>query len=43
MGSISFVGNRMTKGQWGYAAIAESDPVWVGNVDDLSGASINRP
>ena len=43
MVDISFVANRMVKGRWGYAAIAESDPVWVGNVDDLSGASIDRP
>lgn len=39
---ISFVDNRMGKGQWGYAAIRDSDPVWLGNVDDATGLAIPR-
>jgi hypothetical protein len=39
---ISFTNNRMGNGQWGYASIEGNTPVWTGNVDNTTGATI-RP
>lgn len=37
---VAFTGNRMDNGHWGYASIDNNKPVWSGNVDHSSGASI---
>lgn len=38
---VSFVGNRLGKGYWGYASIVGNTPVWSGNVDDSTGANVS--
>ena len=37
---VSFTNNRIDNGQWGYASIDNNTPVWTGNVDHSSGATI---
>lgn len=37
---VSFTGNRIDNGHWGYASIDQNTPVWTGNVDHSSGAVI---
>jgi hypothetical protein len=34
---VQYTNNRIGYGQWGYALIANNDPVWSGNVDDATG------
>lgn len=39
---VSFTNNRLGAGGWGYASIKASDPTWRNNVDDQTGAPVNR-
>ncbi|MEH2479025.1 hypothetical protein V1282_002382 [Nitrobacteraceae bacterium AZCC 2146] len=34
---VSFTGNRLGKGRWGYRSFVKNVPEWFGNVDDLTG------
>lgn len=43
MTNIAFKQNRLGKGGWGYALVRDSAPVWAGNVDDATGATIPAP
>lgn len=40
---VSFVGNRLGRGGWGYAVVRNNTPSWSGNVDDVTGATIPAP
>lgn len=37
---VTFVGNRMGRGYWGFASIAASTPSWSGNIDDVTGRPV---
>lgn len=38
---VSFTGNRLGRGYWGYSSIVANTPVWTGNVDDTTGAAVS--
>jgi hypothetical protein len=38
--NVTFSNNRMGRGYWGYASIVKNNPVWTGNVDDVTGQII---
>ena len=38
---VSFTNNRLGQGYWGYASIVSNVPVWSGNTDDTTGASVS--
>ncbi len=40
---VTYSNNRIGYGQWGYASVDVYDPVWTGNVDDATGATIPQP
>ncbi len=40
MTKVTFVGNRMGRGYWGFASIAASTPSWSGNIDDVTGRPV---
>lgn len=40
--NVSFSDNRLGRGYYGYASIAENSPRWSGNVDDISGKPVKN-
>ena len=40
--NVSFTNNRMGRGYYGYASIVKNSPVWSGNTDSETGATISR-
>jgi hypothetical protein len=39
---VSFTGNRLGKGYYGYASIVRNSPTWSGNTDATTGRSVGR-
>jgi hypothetical protein len=39
---VSFTGNRMGRGYYGYASIVRNSPAWSGNTDVATGRSVGR-
>lgn len=40
--NVSFINNRMGKGQYGYASINNNSPGWSGNIDDALGTILDQ-
>ena len=38
---VSFTGNRLVKGQYGYAAFNSNNPTWTGNFSDATGMQVS--
>lgn len=39
---VTFLGNRLGRGYYGYASIQKNSPKWSGNIDDKLGTPVNR-
>jgi hypothetical protein len=39
---VVFLNNRLRKGYWGYHSFVKNEPVWRGNVDDITGKSLGQ-